>query len=107
MNIPLVIVVFIVVVDFVVEIVVLVAVVVGAEFIVVVIVVEVARVVSVKTSLLFSSVDSTTTSTEADVHKRKNAKMTNLITFDFFEVLPVIRNIIQVGTYHFGHWNIV
>ena len=93
MNIPMV----VVVVGFVVEIVVLVAVVVGAEFIVVVIVVEVAQVVSVKTSLPFSSVDSTTTSTEADVHKRKNAKMTNLITFDFFEVLPVIRNIIYLS----------
>ena len=87
MNIPMV----VVVVGFVVEIVVLVAVVVGAEFIVVVIVVEVARVVSVKTSLLFSSVDSTTiASTKADVHRRIIAKMTNLITFDFFDVLPRI-----------------
>ena len=72
-------------------IVVLVAIVVGAEFIVVVIVVEVVRLVSVKTSLLFSSVDSTTiASTKADVHRRIIAKMTNLITFDFFDVLPRI-----------------
>ena len=72
-------------------IVVLVAIVVGAEFIVVVIAVEVVRLVSVKTSLLFSSVDSTTiASTKADVHRRIIAKMTNLITFDFFDVLPRI-----------------